>query len=119
MRFACLVYFDPRVAFDNSPESNAILGAAEPNRQELLASGAVAEALSLPGDAITVRVRNGRISTTDGPFAETKEVLGGLVLIDAPDMAAAIAIAAKNPMAQLGSVEVRPMVDFSKPHPVL
>jgi len=56
---------------------------------------------------------------TDGPFMETKEVLAGLVLIEADDMDAAIAIAAANPMAKLGSVEVRPLVDFSKPRPRL
>lgn len=50
---------------------------------------------------------------------ETKEVLAGIVLIDAPDMVAALDIAATNPMARLGAVEVRPLVDFSRPRPVL
>jgi len=54
---------------------------------------------------------------TDGPFMETKEVLAGLVLIEAENMDAAVAIAATNPMAKLGAVEVRPLVDFSKPRP--
>jgi hypothetical protein len=119
MRYACLVYFDPKTAFNGSPETNAVLGAAEANRQELLGRGIVAEALTLPSDAVTVRVRGGKTLATDGPFAETKEVLGGFVIIEAADVAAAVQMAALNPMAQLGSIEVRPLVDFSQPRPVV
>jgi hypothetical protein len=119
MRYACLVYFDPATAFNGSPETNAVLGAAEVNRQELLARGIVAEALTLPSEAITVRVRAGKMLATDGPFAETKEVLGGFVVIEAPNLEAAVQMAASNPMAQLGSIEVRPLVDFSQPRPVM
>lgn len=119
MRFACLVYVDPRAVFDGSPTNNATLGDAEANRQELLAKGITAEALVLPSEAVTLRIRNGKRSQTDGPFMETKEVLAGIVLIDAPDMVAALDIAATNPMARLGAVEVRPLVDFSRPRPVL
>ena len=61
----------------------------------------------------TVRVRNGKALTTDGPFAETKEQLGGYYLVDAPDKAAAAAIAAKIPGARFGCVEVRPILTFS------
>ncbi len=61
--------------------------------------------------AKTVRVRDGRASVTDGPFAETRELLGGYYLIDAPDMAAALAVAARIPGAQRGCVEVRPIAD--------
>jgi hypothetical protein len=63
--------------------------------------------------ATTVRVRNGKISTTDGPFAETKEQLGGYYLIEARDLNDAIQVAAKIPSARLGSVEVRPIMEFS------
>jgi hypothetical protein len=59
------------------------------------------------------------MSSTDGPFMETKEVLGGFYVIEAEDIEAATRIAATNPMARLGSIEVRPMVDFSKPRPVM
>jgi len=58
-----------------------------------------------------VRVRNGKLSTTDGPFAETKEQLGGYFLIDAKDLNEAISIAARIPSAKWGSVEVRPVWD--------
>lgn len=66
----------------------------------------------LPADsATTVRVRNGKVSTTDGPFAETREVFGGYYLIAAPDLDEALAIAARIPGAQKGCVEVRPVAD--------
>jgi hypothetical protein len=72
------------------------------------------EALQPNPTATTVRVRDGRTLTTDGPFAETKEGLGGFYLIDAPDLDAALAWAAKCPGSWYGSVEVRPVVDFSE-----
>jgi hypothetical protein len=59
--------------------------------------------------ATTVRVRNGKLSTTDGPFAETKEQLGGYFLIEAKDLNDAIQVAARIPSAKWGSVEVRPV----------
>jgi hypothetical protein len=61
-----------------------------------------------------VRVRNGKVSTTDGPFAETKEQLGGFYLIEAKDLNDAIQVASRIPSARLGTIEVRPVVDFSK-----
>lgn len=61
--------------------------------------------------ATTVRVRHGRVMTTDGPFAETKEQVGGYVVIEAMDMNEAIQIAARIPGARIGSVEVRPIAD--------
>ena len=119
MRYACLVYIEPAVAFNGSPESNAILDEAGPAAQKLVAQGFISEALTLPSEAVTIRIRNGKMRKTDGPFMETKEVLAGLIIVEANDMDAAIAIAATNPMAKLGSVEVRPLVDFSKPRPKL
>jgi hypothetical protein len=59
--------------------------------------------------ATTVRVRDGKVSTTDGPFAETKEQLGGFLMLDVPDLNDAIRIASHFPAARIGSVEVRPM----------
>ena len=59
--------------------------------------------------ATTVRVRNGRLSMTDGPFAETKEALGGFFLIEAKDLNEAIQVASRWPSARLGSIEVRPI----------
>jgi hypothetical protein len=66
----------------------------------------------LPADAaITLRVRDGKISTTDGPFAETKEQFGGYYLIEAHDLNEAIQVAARIPGAQLGCVEIRPVAE--------
>jgi hypothetical protein len=67
--------------------------------------------------ATTVRVRNGRLSVTDGPFAETKEQLAGYYMIDAKDLNEAILIAARIPPARVGSIEVRPIrqLGFDRP----
>jgi len=65
--------------------------------------------------ATTVRIRNGKLSTTDGPFAETKEQLGGYYLIEARDLNEAIQVASRNPGARHGSVEVRPVMDVTRP----
>ena len=64
-----------------------------------------------PADATTIRVRNGKISTTDGPWAETKEQLGGYYVIEARDLTEAIQVAAKIPGAWIGCVEVRPVAE--------
>jgi len=121
MRYACLVYFDPKNVFNQSPEAEAVLASNTAYDTELKAGGhyLAAEALQLPDSAMTVRVRDGKMSATDGPFLETKEVLGGFILIEARDLNEAVRIAAGIPLAKLGSVEVRPVVDFSKPRPQL
>ena len=71
------------------------------------------DALEPTAKATTVRVRNGKRLTTDGPFAETKEQLGGYYLVDAKDLDEALAIAARIPSARIGSIEVRPVMVFS------
>jgi len=71
-----------------------------------------AAALQLPKTAKTVRSRGGRIAMTDGPFAETKEVLGGFIFIEARNMEEALRIAGKIPMAKFGSIEVRPEMNI-------
>jgi hypothetical protein len=70
------------------------------------------EALQPVQTATTVRVRNGKTSTTDGPFAETKEQLGGFYMIDARDLNDALQVAAKIPSARTGTIEVRPVEVF-------
>jgi hypothetical protein len=67
--------------------------------------------LDAPGTAKTVRVRNGETIVTDGPFAETKEQLGGLMELEAEDLDAAIAIAVRIPLVERGSVELRPVIE--------
>ena len=71
------------------------------------------EALQPTQSATTVRVRGGKVQTTDGPFAETKEQLGGYYLVEARDLNEAIQIAGRIPGARFGCVEVRPVIDFS------
>ena len=121
MQYVFLIYFDPKTVFNQSPESNAMLAQVGPYNDQLRSNGhmVMSQALTLPSEAITVRVRDGKMSATDGPFAETKEVLGGLILIEARDLDDAVRIAAGDPFAKFGSVEVRPVVDFSKPRPKL
>lgn len=75
--------------------------------------GDAGEALHHTSTATTVRVREGRTLTTDGPFMETKEALGGFYLLDAADLDEAIALAAKCPGAGNGSIELRPLVDWA------
>jgi hypothetical protein len=84
---------------------------------ELSSSGALLgwDALQGPETATTVRERDSERVITDGPFAETKEMLGGYYLIDVPDLDAALAWAAKVPNAPYGSVEVRPIMEFDTP----
>ncbi|MFZ0593129.1 MAG: YciI family protein [Bryobacteraceae bacterium] len=72
------------------------------------------EALHPTTSATTVRVKNGQTLTTDGPFAETKEQVGGFYLLDCKNLDEAIEWAAKIPHASLGSIEIRPVVDFSQ-----
>ena len=121
MRYDCLIYFDPRKVFDGSPESNAVLADVGPFEARLKASGhfVMGQPLNLPNEAVTVRMRDGKMSTTDGPFMETKETLGGFCQIEARDLNEAMQIASSMPFARLGVIEVRPVIDFSKPRPKL
>jgi len=121
MRYACLIYYDPKVLFDQSPAAQAVLAQCATHDEVLKASGhfVSAEALELPQSAMTVQVRDGRMSSVDGPFIETREMLGGFIVIEAPDLNEAVRVAAGIPQARLGSVEVRPVVDFSGAPPVL
>ena len=105
MKYLCLVYMEPDKlrAVPDTECMNCGNGLRE--RGVLVA----AEALQPVDTATTVRVRHGKVSVTDGPFAETKEHLAGFYLIDARDLNDAIQIAAKIPPAREGSVEVRPV----------
>jgi len=121
MRYACLVYFDPQVVFNQSAESEAVLRDGFSYLEELRQSGVLVTdgALQLPDQTMTLRVRDGKMSATDGPYLETKEMLGGFLIIEARDLNDAVRIGAGIPLAKLGTVEVRPFVDFSKPRPKL
>lgn len=109
MKYLCLVYSDETTlhSLPDSPEDSECLAYAE----RVHASGRMlaAEALHPVRSATTVRVRSGKTTLTDGPFAETKEQLAGFYLVDADDLDDALRIAAGIPAARVGSVEVRPV----------
>ncbi len=115
MKFLCLVYFEPKTLDGLSPaEREALTRDALAYKEALQRSGHLigAQALEPVTAAATVRVRNGRTLTTDGPFAESKEVLAGFIFIEARDRDDALRVAERIPMAKLGSIEVRPVMDL-------
>jgi len=118
MKYLCLIYTDETLR-QNMPktEMEKIVAEYFAFGDGIKKSGHYVggNALQPTHTATTVRVRNGKISTTDGPFAETKEQLGGYYLIDARDLNDAIQVAGRIPGARLGSVEVRPIMEFERP----
>ena len=116
MKYLCLIYDEEKV-LDAMPreQADAFMGEYFAFTEGIRESGqyVAGEALHPVRTATTVRIRNGKLSTTDGPFAETKEQLGGFYLIEARDLNEAIQVASRIPSARIGSVEVRPVVDFA------
>src|SRR5258706_1082328 len=114
MKYLCLVYHE-ETKVDALPKSeyDAIVSEVLDYREELRKSGhyIVSSPLQSVQTATTIRVRDGKASITDGPFAETKEQLGGFYLIEARDLNDAIRVASRIPSAKSGSIEVRPVVE--------
>jgi hypothetical protein len=109
MKYLCLVYLESQ-KLHAVPDSECMAcGVGLREGGFLLA----AEALQPVETATTVRIRNGKVSVTDGPFAETKEQLAGFYLIDARDLNDAIQVASKIPPAREGSIEVRPIRELN------
>ena len=119
MRYLLLIYGNEQAAADQSPEAQAAeMDAWWKYTSDLQQSGRhlAGEALQPIATATTVRLANGRPLVADGPFAETKEQLGGYYLIDAPNLDEAIAWASKMPnLPGGGSVEIRPIMEFDTP----
>jgi hypothetical protein len=117
MKYLCLIY-DEEKKLESMPKSDAdaFMGEYFTFTDTIKKSGQyiAGEALQPVQTATTIRIRNGKISTTDGPFAETKEQLGGFYMINARDLNEAIQVASKIPSARIGSIEVRPVMDFSQ-----
>ncbi len=116
MQFLLLIYESESLDADRSEADNqAILQEYMEFGTSVRASGKLrgGEALKPVATATTVRVRDGKSVVTDGPFAETKEQLGGFYFIDAVDLDDALAIAARIPTARTGSIEVRPVMLFT------
>ena len=112
MKYLCMAYEEESKLDALSRSEWTALRAETLNYVDELKKGGyliAAEPLQSVRTAATVRVRNGKISITDGPFAETKETLGGFFLIEAIDMNEAIQVASRWPSARLGSIEVRPI----------
>jgi hypothetical protein len=115
VKFACLVYAVPgALSVLNAEEKAALDRDSLAYDRDLQARGHFLAASALQGvdTASTIRVRGGGVLTSDGPFAETKEVLCGFIFIEAADMETAKRIAAGIPMARHGTIEVRPELDF-------
>ncbi|HZM58899.1 MAG TPA: YciI family protein [Vicinamibacterales bacterium] len=116
MKYLCLIYDDEKkLATMSKDEGDAFMGEYFAFTEGIKQSGHYlgGNALKPVGTATTIRSRAGKVSTTDGPFAETKEQLGGYYLIEARDLNDALQVAAKIPSARTGSVEVRPIEEFS------
>ena len=115
MQYLCLIYSeeatDPR---PGSPEFDTLIAEYGAFGEEIESRGVHVggNALQPVATATTVRVRDGKVETTDGPFAETKEQLGGYYLLDCKDLDEALELAAKIPSAKAGSIEVRPVMVF-------
>jgi hypothetical protein len=117
MKYLCLVYFDEKdLDALSTSEWTALTGECLTYGEGIRQGGhyVAAEALQPVRTATTLRVRDGKLSTTDGPFAETKEQLGGFYLIDARDLPEAIRVASRIPPARLGSIEVRPIREVTQ-----
>jgi hypothetical protein len=118
MRYLCLIYDDEKtMAAMAKSDADAFMGEYFTFTEDIKRTGhyVAGEALHPVATATTLRTRSGKTTTTDGPFAETKEQLGGFYLIDAKDLNEALQIAGRIPSARYGSIEVRPVVDFSQP----
>jgi hypothetical protein len=109
MKYLCLVYLE-KEKLHAVPDSECAVCGAGLRKSGLLVA---AEALQPIETATTVRVRNGKVSVIDGPFAETKEQLAGFYLIEARDLNDAIQAASKIPPAREGSIEVRPVRELN------
>ena len=110
MKYLCLVYCEER-KLESTSDSECLTFGDSLRQNGLYVA---AEALQPVQNATTVRVRNGKISITDGPFAETKEQLAGFYLIDARDLNEALQAASGIPPARVGSIEVRPIRELRR-----
>ncbi len=115
MQYLLLIYSNENTEADMSPEQKgAFFGEYMEYTRSIQASGnfKAGDALQPVAKATTVRVRDGKSLTTDGPFAETREQLGGYYLVEAADLDEAIKLAARIPSARHGSIEIRPIAQY-------
>jgi len=118
MKYLCLIYFEEKaLSAISSDQYNAIADECMTYEAQLQRSGhfIAAQRLQPIESATTLRHQNGKLSITDGPFAETKEQLGGFYMIEAKDLNEAIQLASKIPPGRLGCIEVRPIKENHQP----
>ena len=117
MKYLCFVFYDENKRNALSEKESLALMAEALDYDEVLRKGGYfisAHPLESVQAASTIRVRNGKVTITDGPFAETNEQIGGFVMIEARDLNEAIQLASKIPPARLGGVEVRPIIEMTR-----
>lgn len=118
MRYICIVHADPERLKALTPETSADLdrrSLAYDRELEEKGHYVIAEAIQDPSTAVLVRNRKGTVSNTDGPFMETKEFMAGFILVEARDMNEAVRLASGIPMAEMGTIEVRPIYVIPTP----
>jgi len=111
MKFVCLGYIDPtKFAEVSQEEGHRMMQECFAYDDELRRGGHFlgGEALDAANTAVTLRMRDGKVAVTDGPYAETKEMLGGILLLEARDLNEAIALISKHPGVKMGPFEIRP-----------
>ena len=117
MKFICLGYIAPgKFESMTDSERNTMLDQCFGYDDALRANGHFAggEALQGPGSARTLRWKDGKVSVTDGPYAETKEQLGGILVLEARDLAHAVELMSKHPGVKAGPFEIRPVADATE-----
>jgi hypothetical protein len=117
MKYLCLIFLDEKKLNALSEKDSKALIEESLNYDDVLRRGGhfiAAQVLEPAHAAATVRLPNGKVSVTDGPFAETKEQIGGFILIEARDLNEAIQLASKIPVVRLGGVEVRPIKELAR-----
>ena len=118
MRFLCLIYENEKM-YETASQADMerVIGEYNAYTEAIKKSGnwIGGEALQPTNTATSVRLRNGKVSTTDGPYVETKEQLGVYYLITAKDIKDAVQVASRIPAARNGTIEVRPIMEFDQP----
>lgn len=116
MQYMLLIYSDPaREPAYGTPEFQEMMAGYSDANARMKADGVLRSGEALRGieTATSLRITDGKVETMDGPFAETREHLGGYYVIDAPDLDAALTYAALIPSARYGTIEVRPLMDYA------
>jgi len=117
MKYICLGYLQPgKLEGMTADEQHAMVDECLEYNERLRANGQVAAEVTLqpPEAAVTLRWKNGKVAMTDGPYAETKEQLAGLLILEARDLNHAIQIISQHPGMKLGANEIRPVADLSE-----